>query len=168
MSAKACQVGAHLKALNKGMIVAPSKLIEFFGAFRVSLPYCKKSLKKTDFRAFFQGSPSKKADDGLGEANSSLPGPSSSTRESNISGCEMDEMFKVARLRNETGTDCFSICILHLLAQTEFVNLSHGAKITRGCSDGVVADGPCPHDHAVCSFAQFMRIYSPKGSQVLY
>jgi len=39
-SAEAYQVGAHFKALIKAILVAPSRTLEKFFSFRVSLPRC--------------------------------------------------------------------------------------------------------------------------------
>ena len=35
-----CQVGAHFKALIKAILVAPSRILENFFSFHVSLPRC--------------------------------------------------------------------------------------------------------------------------------
>ena len=39
-SAETYQVGAHFKALIKAILVAPSRTLEKFFSFRVSLPRC--------------------------------------------------------------------------------------------------------------------------------
>ena len=40
MSAETYQVGAHFKALNESVLMAPSKILEIFFPFRVSQPLC--------------------------------------------------------------------------------------------------------------------------------
>ena len=43
-SAETYQVGAHFKALIKAILVAPSRILENFFSFHVSLPRCALSL----------------------------------------------------------------------------------------------------------------------------
>ena len=42
MSPETYQVGAHFKALIKAILVTPSRILENFFSFHVSLPRCEK------------------------------------------------------------------------------------------------------------------------------
>ena len=44
-SAETYQVGAHFKALIKAILVAPSRTLEKFFSFHLSLPRCEATLK---------------------------------------------------------------------------------------------------------------------------
>ena len=48
MSAETYQVGAHFKALNEPVLIAPSKILEKFFPFRVSQPPCASVLTLED------------------------------------------------------------------------------------------------------------------------
>jgi len=45
-SVETYQVGAHFRALIKAILVAPSRILENFFSFHVSLPRCEKRLTK--------------------------------------------------------------------------------------------------------------------------
>ena len=45
-SVETYQVGAHFKALIKAILVAPSRILENFFSFQVSLPRCEKAQMK--------------------------------------------------------------------------------------------------------------------------
>ena len=46
-SVETYQVGAHFKALIKAILVAPSRILEIFFSFHVSLPHCAQYIKQS-------------------------------------------------------------------------------------------------------------------------